>query len=213
MRVPVVLLVLSSVLAFADTGTADEIFDTIGDGDVSSAFWVIGRTTVGIQRRYAARFSVEDSFFIESVEALVGGTSSSSARLTFAIQQEENGAPDGTVLESVTNFGLPFIIGNETPEEFTFSGSTLLEGGQDYFLVATASTGPSDPVGWRTNTVGFNGTLAVSDDAGPWQTFSTGNYPAFRINGSVVPEPNSFSLLAVMCIWHWQRRRDSGARK
>ena len=142
----------------------------------------------------------EGSFFLQSIDAAIGSfTGNNSA--TLSVYSEVNGTP-GEVLESVTVSGLPPFGGPFAPTTFHFSGKTILDENQSYFLIGGAADdleiGNSQFL-WAWNNTGDERTIQVRSDGGIWEKSQNTTSPAFRINGTVVPEPSCliFFVLAL----------------
>lgn len=142
------------------------------------------------------------SFMLDSVDTAIS-FSSGTNKATLSLYSTSGGSPT-TMLESVTvtpfaKFGTPF-----TPPAFTFSGTTLLQDGESYALVASAGNSASEMM-WNFNSMGDKG--SVSRIAGGAWSSSIGTAPAFSVNATAVPEPTTFMMFGAAWMTLAARRR------
>ncbi len=124
-----------------------------------------------------------------------------------------DGLPD-LLLESATFSNLPEIAPDDPVATFNFSGNTVLQDGQRYWITATVPTDDGEfySFGWGWN-VDFKmlAPYAVSQDGGPWASGvdDTSWLPqaAFRIEGTLVPAPGALAGMAAIGLIGTRRRR------
>jgi hypothetical protein len=181
---------------------ADMVFNNFGTGNSydTGAGQSIG--TASFQEQ-GGMFQVSGgSFMLDSVDTAIS-FSSGTNKATLSLYSTSGGSPT-TMLESVTvtpfaKFGTPF-----KPPAFTFSGTTLLQDGESYALVASAGNSNSSMM-WNFNNMGDKG--SVSKIAGGVWSSSIGTAPAFRVNATSVPEPTTFMMFGAAWMALAARRR------
>jgi hypothetical protein len=70
----------------------------------------------------------------------------------------------------------------------------ILTAGTQYWLIAS-TPGPDEVAAWNFNNIGDLGPIAFRTNLGAWTVGQDALRDAFRINGTVIPEPTSALLL------------------
>jgi hypothetical protein len=193
LRLVAFAIALSALLIAAPLGVrADTIFSSFGPGDTAShAGWgIIGINAIpGIPyQSIAASFTPSSNYWFNSASFSFG----SNGLNVFDIRLMSNsaGLPD-TIIES---FSLTFNASSGAAIYTIFSSSPyMFNGGTTYWLAVFPHDNNTDGMWSQTNINGLNG-FAGNHGSG-W--YYEGNYPipAFRVEGTPVPEPASFLLL------------------
>jgi len=122
------------------------------------------------------------------------------------LMSDSGGAPDH-VLEMwhLTN-AMGLRGGLNPPVHVEGDGSTFLEEGEQYWLVASAP--PETVAMWMYNGVGDMGANLMRVNSGSWAP-SVGTYPALRgaFRVDVVPEPATLCIMALGAVTVLRRRR------
>ena len=172
----------------------------------------------------AAKFTLgAQSFSLASVSlplsSLVG--LENETNFTVSIVADANGSPNGALLEKVVT--RPMSIGPFGEVHIVSYSSSLqpvLAGGKSYWVVAE----PKDPdiydstknfvYLWHMGVVPGDTADRIfnfeDNSWGGWDTYSTLGPPAFRIEGTPIPEPGACGLLilgaSIGVLSHWRRR-------
>src|SRR4029079_14907121 len=106
------------------------------------------------------------------------------APFAITVHADEGGLP-GEVLVQVTATDelLPFGLINP-PVAGAFAGTTVLNGGEQYWI--SMSAGTSTQAVWNANDTGDLGPRAFAQNGGPWSLASLGERGAFRLHGTAV---------------------------
>ena len=131
--------------------------------------------------------------------------------LTVALYASTGGAapvPTGNPLETTSvkvtsggGFGPPPVI-----ETASFAGTTVLQKGIPYYMVLSEGTTGGL---WYLNDQNQLGRGKTQDGGNTWSYLDTLESPAFRVNGTLVPEASTYLLfgLGTLGIIAWQRRK------
>jgi len=118
------------------------------------------------------------------------------------LNSDNSGSP-GAVIESWTLSKLP-VLGSASTitahQTLTSAPDVLLSSGSTYWIVAGPdSSGTSDTIdGWNFNSTGATGTVAYSFDGTTWTSDGSPYIlPAFKVKGTPVPEPPTFTMLGL----------------
>jgi hypothetical protein len=189
---------LSALLVFAffsaflpPPARAVVVFDTIGPTGVTtggSGAFVGTLDDTNYERAVSFTVSGGDDFYLTGIDLLLdlGGE-------TIQVWSDVAAAP-GSVLEAASAPGSPLV--NDL-FSVAFTGSTLLEAGETYWVsVSLASGQPA----WRYTTVPPYqiGDRMDRENAGAWFDSAprTGPLYGFSVYGEVVPEPGTLALVA-----------------
>lgn len=197
-------------LAQVAVANAATIASTFGPSD---SYHENGGGLVGGSWERAFHFTVpsSDSYFLDGIEVAVGGTSQESTSIAFSLMSDSGGLP-GATLESFIFSGItttPFegeIVSGQS------SVRPTLLAGQTYWLAASAPSELSQAL-WKFAVDRSAVSYATRVDSIVWRltTAEQGDDPsgAFRISGTVVPEPASSSLIvfAVLVFVSVNRKR------
>ncbi len=133
--------------------------------------------------------------------------------LTLSIYTNSSDGLPGTLLESATFADLASYTPDEPVNTFDFSGTTLLEDGERYWITATVpDDGNIYDFGWVWNEdFDLLAPYAVSEDRGPWNSGVNDDIylpqAAFRVEGTLVPAPGVLAGFATLGLVGTRRRR------
>ena len=209
----VVLLFVASETIFGLVGSAEGVvaYSTLGPGDsyTGNSGYTLG-IFAGKDFSAAEAFSPSSTITFDDVDLAAGWISGNNS-LIVQLRDDGGGLP-GAVLESFTFTNIPewpqggsgdLLIGDSLlhPE--------LVAGAQYWVAVLPGATYTSGVWDFSGPPI-MNATLCGSTDGGStWYRLSNTQQPAFRIDGSAVPEPSTFALLGVgaVCLvgYGWRR--------
>lgn len=151
---------------------------------------VQGPLASGGQSEYAGQFMpTGNDYFLDYIDIPLENISGSSSVDVYLASN--NGGVPGSILESssVTAPGSVSVI------TASFSGSTILSQDVPYWVWLSSS---SDGVnGWFIQASGVTESRASRFGGGSWNSFSHNEAGAFKVAGTVVPEPISSTLFIV----------------
>ena len=194
MRQPLTIALVGLAVWVGSSAHADVVYSNLsgtGTYDISSVVTVRG-DNVGLgARTIAASFTPTAPFTLDSID--LGISSDENPAISddmMVVLAESNAGEPGSVIESLgTVSGFPPIT---TSDSFlataTSTTNPLLQTGVEYFVVVSAAN--LDAVAfWYWNNQGALGYFSQSNLVNPWVEFSDRAQPAFRVNGTLVPEP------------------------
>lgn len=171
------------------------VFDDLGPGDSCDLLcYGIGEVPGGDGAYTGARFTPVQTCVLDTLQLALGLRSGPNrVDLTFA-----RDAGSGTAFEVLETFHLEYAM----PSDISLTSGSLvslsssrhptLEPGQSYWI---AASGHDMSGGWHYNSTQQPGPvvqgLGPIDLAGQW----TGTQPAFRVEGTAIPEPSPALLL------------------
>lgn len=187
---------IPSVVIFNNYGPGDEYdnirswtvrdFPPLPDIDQADSFAVAG-----------------GDFFLDRIEIQLGHLTGTN-RGFVSIYSDDGGAP-GTMLETVAVENLEDLGGMiDPPVVADFGGTTLLEDGMSYWVVALPDQGAW--LGWNLNSIGDFGPHAFRQNLGPW-TVTNDTRGAFRVIGMPVPTPVTHPTAVLLSLAAMPRRR------
>jgi hypothetical protein len=193
MKTIAAVAILSWQVAAAGAGTVASTFGP-SDSYSTSGAAIIGLTD-GQVLQQALLFTVpsSSSYFLDGIEVPVSASSPQFTTIVFDLMADSAGVP-GSVLESFTFSGITTTFSGEIVSGRSSLRPTLLAG-ETYWLGASA---PQSMLYWNIAVGGPSVPRALRRDFGAWEIFD-GDDPstAFRISGTVVPEPAAWSLIIV----------------
>lgn len=204
----VCVVALAAVMALASTGRVNADVVTVFDnykpnfGAATFAGQVINPLAPQRDRDYANSFIPSTSGVVSDIWATVTMISGVN-EVDLWLMSDGGGAPD-RVLEmwNLTN-AMGLRGGLNPPVHVEGDGSTFLEAGEQYWLVASA---PIPTVAqWMFNGVSDNGAVMLRENLGSWQSAPSSLRGAFRVD--VVPEPATLCIMAFGAITILRRRR------
>ncbi len=193
MKTIVAAAILSWQVAAASAATVASTFGP-SDSYATSSAAIIG-VTDGHALQQALPFTLpgSSSYSLDGIEVPVSASSPQFTTMVFDLMADSAGIP-GPVLESFTFSGITTAFSGEIVSGQSSLRPTLLAG-ETYWLSASA---PQSTLYWNLALGGPNVPRALRRDSGAWEIFD-GDDPstAFRISGTVVPEPAAWSLIIV----------------
>lgn len=221
MHVQRALVVVASLGVLSAVVSADVVlFDNFGEGDayINAGGWSIGSPQYGSpevnwHQGNGLEISGDTDFALSTVTAAITAVTGLNQATLSVYESREDGSP-GQLLESVTRSNLPLLGWNMPPTAFAFSGDTVLEAGQTYWVIASAPLGST--MVWNQNSTLDLG-LFARKRAGeePWSQFDGFTRGAMRIDavpvGLHVPAPAALWLLWAGMSLNTRRRRGDAA--
>jgi hypothetical protein len=193
MKTTVAVAVLSWQVAAAGAATVASTFGPSDSYSTSTAAYV-GVTYGGGVLQQAFPFTVpsSSSYFLDGIEVPVSAESPQFTTIIFDLMADSAGLP-GPGLESFTFSGITTAFSGEIVSGQSSLRPTLLAG-ETYWLAASA---PQSTLYWNV-APGHSVLNATRRDFGPWVlSDEEDSGTAFRISGTVVPEPLPSSLILV----------------
>ena len=132
-----------------------------------------------------------------------GGPGPATGPIDVILAADAAGLPGAGLQHSIVNVT---TNGNQVISA-GFPGTLLLAANTKYWVIADAE-GTFDG-GWNFNTTGDTGPTAGQTEGGPWSLHSPEQRFAFRVQGRLVPEPASLTLVAgglIGTVAHRRRR-------
>jgi len=190
MRKCAALLVVCAVVC-AVAG-ADVIYSNFGTGDsynLSFAWAVRGPSAPLGERQPAMAFTPGGDYFLDDVDVALGQYSGNS-QVDVMVAADNSGVP-GSIVDQTT------VTAPASSAVITasFSGTTQLDQGEQYWVWLASQTDGDN--GWNWNDQGDTALSAVWTPAAGWVASSGTTRSAFRVEGTLVPEPGTFVLLGL----------------
>ncbi len=209
------MIAVGCVLAAAGMGASGEVlYDNFGAGDTYSLDrgWTIsyGGPLAGAVWEQAVAFTVTGGdYYFDSADLAV--LNNYGPDLVYLDLHADAGGNVGAVLESTSASGVtdPFVYAE--PMHAAFSGTTLLEDGQTYWL--SLRTDQTDALAsWAFNVIDEFGLRAYQLDGGGWMPEygvpgTDSQRGVFRINATAVPAPGVPGVALLACAGFCRRRR------
>lgn len=206
---------IGCAVAFGAMGASgDVLYDNFGDGDtyLLDRGWTIsyGGPLGGDVYEQAVAFTVTGGdYYFDSADLAV--LNNFGPDLVYLALHADAGGNVGAVLESTSASGVtePFVYA--VPMNASFSGTTVLEDGQTYWL--SLRTEETDALAsWAFNAVDDFGLRAQQLNGGGWTPHygdpgTDSQRGVFRINGTAVPAPGTSALALFACTALCRRRR------
>ena len=188
------VLLLGTLLALASLAGADTLVDTMpGDNYDTGYGATIMQNYSGYDWSQGNAFTVSgNDYYLDRVSAALSWVDGVN-KIDLQIWDDNGGLP-GSILESWTFTNQMGSFGNNNPPLVGVSTlSPVLYAGETYYVIAYAPTGPQWSA-FNMNDFGYRLPRAVSqDDQASWSV-SDGDAAAFRVEGTIVPEPGLISL-------------------
>lgn len=210
------LLPLFLLCLLGQRTSGEVVFDNFGPNDSydggsgRSINWVVESpgSSFNMGMGTAARFQVSGgSYFLSSITLAMGNIYfGGTNNLAISIRADNGGLPTGSLLETVvvhpTDLTADYLV-----VTYPSSLEPVLIAGGNYWLIAEPAdlnlvNGENNAAfDWYwSGTLGFAGNRQfnfTTEGWYDWQVFPNTLVPAFRIEGTVVPEPGTLSLLLV----------------
>lgn len=215
----------ASALLLAGAARGEIIVNTFGPRDSFNAsrftgiLWNVYEVDsyINLGQSVAIPFSVSGKDYSFASLTLALGNFSGTNNLKISIVQDNSGTPTGPVVEVLATHPSN-IVSHEMLVTYDSLLNPVLSNGRSYWLVAepevvdAGSTANNAWFGWYAGQAG--GTVYLQDfnfsqsSWNPWLAYLNEILPAFRIEGTLVPEPSSVGLLILgACIGVLSRRK------
>ncbi len=208
-------LATMTAITVATHAQATVLYSNFGDGDTYSlnmgATISAGGPLGGQVNEAAVAFTVTGgSYYFTAADVAVLHNWGPDL-VNLHLHADDGNAP-GQILDSTTASGVTPPFEWAPPLTGTFSGTVVLEEGQQYWL----SMSPENTdvlLSWANNVVDDFGLRAWQVDGGGWNTAfgdpgTDSQRSTFRIHGTLVPAPGALALLALGGLARSRRRRD-----
>jgi hypothetical protein len=196
-RVLAMLVGAFGLIVLPGTVTADTVlFDNFGPDDAYDAGigWTIG-DSADWQLGAGFVMNAGDNYLLKSVSASIRHILGENM-VTLSIYDTVDGVP-GNLLENSSAADLPPHDGTFVPPtKFAFSGSTLLQDGMTYWVIASTDGPGGSWLSWNWNIDHTQGLHAQRQGDGPWQVFNF-EQSVMRVTGTLVPAPAGLALLSI----------------
>jgi MYXO-CTERM domain-containing protein len=194
-----------AAMMLAAAAQATVLFDNFGPGDTYDfgIGWTIG-DTADWQLGAGFVMNAGGSYSLDSVTASIRHIAGPNF-VTLSVYDTVGGLP-GSLLETSSAMNLPAHDGTPAPPTvFAFSGSTVLQDGQTYWVIASTDGPAGAWLAWNWNIAHALGLHAQRQGAGPWQVF-TFEQSVLRVEGTLVPAPGALALLGLGLLRTRRRR-------
>lgn len=202
------LIAVSAIaLSLTTASLGDVLFDNFGFGDsydTRAGYTLSEGAPINFDWDHGDAFTVGGgAFFLDSIDLAIGLLVGQN-RIFVDVYTTVGGLP-GVVIDAAVVDGQMGPFGNANPPIVAlFAGSTILQDGEQYFIIA--STDSDSLAAWNWNILGDIGPHAFRQDLGDWSV-SNDTRGAFRVNGTLVPAPGVLALLGVAGLAARRRRR------
>ncbi len=202
------LIAVSAIaLSLTTASLGDVLFDNFGFGDsydTRAGYTLSEGAPINFDWDHGDAFTIgSGDFFLDSIDLAIGLLVGQN-RVFVDVYTTVGGLP-GVVIDSAVVDGQMGPFGNANPPIVAlFAGSTILQDGEQYFVIA--STDRDSLAAWNWNILGDIGPHAFRQDLGDWSV-NNDTRGAFRVNGTLVPAPGVLALLGVAGLAARRRRR------
>ena len=198
-RISLSIAILSS-LVISTVTSADIVFSNFGQNDSYNEF--AGATIGGASRtEQGSLFTVTgQDYLLNSIEIPIFNFSGNN-QVTLTLYTAIGNLPN-TILEQSNGSAAP----SNSIVTFLFSGNTVLSENETYIVAANSINDGSSGHSWRLNNIGQTGPRPIRMNGGSWSAPSS-TLPAFRVNGTAVPEPASSVVFSLTSLTILARRR------
>ncbi len=196
------------------SASGEVVFNNFGPNDsydasphLNGTTWVIDSPGSSLNYGFGTgvRFQVSGgSYWLDSVTLPLGNSYGGANNLAISIRADNNGSPTGTLLETIVTHptGIPssYVVVN-----YQSSLNPVLVGGDYYWLTLepadlnVSNRGNNGVFDWGSSSMGgyagYHEFDFVTDDWFNWRTHASPIVPAFRVEGTAVPEPGTIWLL------------------
>lgn len=196
----------TGLMLLAGSSAADVLYDNFGPGDSYriDAGLVVSSGPSRLEISSGLTFTVSGgNYYLDSiVVAMSNHIFHGDNRATFKLFNTIDGQP-GVALDTAQAGGFGPFYRNNPVSTALFSGSTLLEQGHQYFVVAY---GAGDTfLSWNQNDQGALGNVWQIEHS-PWHLEPDEPSPAARIHGTPVPGPSTFATVSIVAMLQRRRR-------
>ena len=204
-------LIAASVMAmsFTSSSLGAVIFNNFGAGNsynISSGWTLSEGAPINIDWDQGDGFTVNGGdYFLDRIDLAIGLVVGQN-RIFIDVYTTVGGLP-GVVIDSAVIEGQMGTFGQDNPPIVAlFDGSTILQNGQQYFVIASTDT--DTWAAWNLNSIGDMGPHAFRQNLGDWSV-SNNTRGAFRVKGTLVPAPGVLALLGMAGLVARRRRRNA----
>lgn len=199
-------LVAAGVAFAASAGGPVVLYNNFGAGDSynTGSGWTISQgNPVNQDWDQGFHFTVLGGDFLLTQLDFAMGFVTGTNSITMTLYDSVGGLP-GAALESVVVGGFGGFGNNNPPAAAVFSGSTVLQDGEEYHFIASSANNAW--LAWNLNSTGATGRV-YRLDLGPWTRDDSAAAAAARVWGEVVPAPGVLALLGLSGLVARRRRR------
>lgn len=204
-----------------------QIVNTFGPGDSFelASYGVVWNvlspgSSINVGQGFAARLTPNANYTLTSVTLALGYIQDTN-NLSISIFEDASGTPAGQLLETIVSHPTD-ITGFSGVNTYQSSLDPVMAGGSSYWLVVApvdlneANSQNNAAYSWYASThLGYAATRDFNFTSGSWanwQVYPNSLLPAFRIEGTAVPEPGTLALTlagtaGLVGLRGWRNRR------
>lgn len=205
------LIAVSAVaLSLTTASPADVIFNNFGPGNtyvVDQGFEIFDGVPLSFDFDTGFAFTVNGGdYFLDSIDLAMGLVEGQNI-VFIDVYVSFDGLPIAIIDSAVVEDQMGTFGNANPPIVALFSGSTVLQDGAEYFVIASSAS--DSWIVWNANNQGDSGPHAVRQDLGPWTVFPDDTRGTFRVKGTLVPAPGTLGLLCLAGLIACRRKRNT----